>query len=129
MHRKTACLDNVEAVTEDLRECVSAMRSMGAKTTGALDKVAKFWRVQPRRVITLFYRNQSINIAPEERRTLALRAAEMLDVIADQQEEKAAAHRAKAEQIRFRERQQLILPMWSVKEWHGSMRLKQRHLA
>ena len=120
MHRTNLCLDNVETVTGDLRECVAALRGMGQKTTAAIERVAKYWHIQPRRVVTLFYRNQSIMVSSEERRRLALRAAEMLDDIAARLEEKAEISRAKAEAIRNRERLK-IEPLGCGGTWQSSI--------
>lgn len=124
--RKTQTLLNVDGATEDLRECVAAYRKLGLKTVGAMRVVAERCGMTHRRIMTLFYRDQTILVGDQERHTIALRAADCLDRFADEIAEIQSRARARAAAIRNREAQ---LTSQRGSEWQDSGTVSQRRAA
>lgn len=124
-HRNLAYLKDADITIADVREAVAALRWLGYKTVAGIHKIAMHCNVAPRRIRTLFHRDQTFMVTPNERRSLALSVADLFDRIADDCEAHADKCRVKGDGIRLRERQQLNLPLGGD-AWGGK---PQRRLA
>lgn len=121
LNRKLAYLADADITIADVREAVAALRWLGLKTVTGIHRIAAHCNVAPRRIRTLFHRDQTFFVSPNERRSLALSIATLFDNIADDCEAHADRCRDKADALRFRERQQLVLPLGGDK-WGGDTR-------
>lgn len=107
--RNKLYVDDAEIAVADVRDAVAALRWLGHKTVSGMHKVAAHCGVTPSRVRTLFYRDQTFLVFPDERRSLALSIAALFDRIADDCEAYADQCRVRGDAIRLRE--QLSLPL------------------
>lgn len=127
-NRNLEYLADAECAIADVREAVAALRWLGHKTVSGLHKIASHCNVAPRRIRTLFHRDQTFIVSANERRALALSIADLFDRIADDCEAHADRCRGRGDTIRLRERQQLSLPLRDS-EWRGSGALRRGRAA
>ena len=118
---------NTEVASTDVRDAVAALRWLGHKTVSGMHRIVGHCGTTPRRIRTLFHRDQVIAVSAEERRSIALSIAELFDAIATECEAHADKCRAKAETIRLRERDHLNSLGGDV--WPGSTTSQRRHAA
>jgi hypothetical protein len=123
-----AYLADADIAIADVREAVAALRWLGHKTVTGLYRIAAHCNVAPRRIRTLFHRDQTFMVTPAERRNLALSIADLFDHIADDCEAYADKCRDKSTAIRARERDQLNSPLGG-NEWLGSRTSQRRRAA
>lgn len=109
---------NADIASGDVREAISALRWLGYKTVTGLHRIVEHCHTTPRRIRTLFCRDQIVAVTDSERRSLALSIATLFDNIADDCEAHAERCREKGDALRHRERQ-LLLPLGGEK-WPSS---------
>jgi hypothetical protein len=115
--RNKLYVDDAETAVADVRDAVAALRWLGHKTVSGMHKVAAHCGVTPSRIRTLFYRDQTFLVFPDERRSIALSIAALFDSIARDCEDHAEVCRVRGDAIRLRE--QLSLPLLGDDIWNG----------
>lgn len=122
--RKISSLANADIASADVRDAVAALRWLGYKTVTGLHRIIEHCQTTPRRIRTLFCRDQIIAVTDSERRSLALSIAMLFDTIADECEAHAERCRKKGDELRIRERQQLLLPLGGDTWEYGASQAK-----
>lgn len=112
--------NHAECARGDILSVLAVLRQLGWKTMAGFERIARHAGLSPRRPKTIVMRDQPHTVTAEQRRHLALAVADLFDHLADEFEERAQACRDKGDGIRFRERQQLLLPLEGVGAWRAS---------
>lgn len=112
--------DPVRIAHDDVGTCIGAYQKCGWGTVKAIRDLAAKLRLAPRRIDTLHYLNQTLDVTREQQHWIARGVVRVLDALAEEHIRLAAECQRKAEMIRERQRQ-LELPLEEVREWRGSL--------